>query len=81
LAGGQPFASSAARAQLFPHTVLFDLDKLFLSWPDFGLIGSMTGAHGDSYYEYLLKQWIMTGKTDDVMLQRYKRAMHGVRKR
>ncbi len=41
----------------------------------------MTGAHGDSYYEYLLKQWIMTGKTDDVMLQRYKRAMHGVRKR
>lgn len=24
------------------------------------------GARGDSYYEYLLKQWIQTGKTDEV---------------
>lgn len=23
------------------------------------------GARGDSYYEYLLKQWIQTGKTID----------------
>ena len=23
------------------------------------------GARGDSYYEYMLKQWIQTGKTDD----------------
>lgn len=23
------------------------------------------GARGDSYYEYLLKQWIQTGKTMD----------------
>lgn len=24
------------------------------------------GARGDSYYEYLLKQWIQTGKTIDL---------------
>ena len=23
------------------------------------------GARGDSYYEYLLKQWLQTGKTED----------------
>lgn len=23
------------------------------------------GARGDSYYEYLIKQWIQTGKTPD----------------
>jgi hypothetical protein len=27
------------------------------------------GARVDSYYEYLLKQWIQTGKTDDVLKQ------------
>lgn len=27
--------------------------------------GTITlGARGDSYYEYLLKEWIQTGKTD-----------------
>ena len=24
------------------------------------------GARGDSYYEYLLKQWLQTGKTEDM---------------
>lgn len=24
------------------------------------------GARADSYYEYLLKQWLQTGRTDDV---------------
>ena len=27
------------------------------------------GARGDSYYEYLLKQWILTGKKDDALLK------------
>ena len=27
------------------------------------------GARGDSYYEYLLKQWLLTGKRDEVLLQ------------
>ncbi len=32
--------------------------------------GLMTlGARGDSYYEYLLKQWLLSGKKDDAFLQ------------
>ena len=27
------------------------------------------GARGDSYYEYLLKYWILTGKTDEAILR------------
>ena len=27
------------------------------------------GARVDSYYEYLLKQWIQTGKKDDMLKQ------------
>ncbi|DBA98648.1 hypothetical protein WJX77_007859 [Trebouxia sp. C0004] len=37
------------------------------------------GSRGDSYYEYLLKHWILTGKTDDALLKQYKQAMKGVR--
>lgn len=38
------------------------------------------GARGDSYYEYLLKQWIQTGKTDEVMKREYLTAMEGMKK-
>lgn len=27
------------------------------------------GARGDSYYEYLLKQWILSGKQNDTLLK------------
>lgn len=27
------------------------------------------GSRGDSYYEYLLKHWILTGKTDQTLLK------------
>eukprot|EP01010_Urceolus_cornutus_P003473 NODE_48_length_2735_cov_382.878258_g42_i0.p1 GENE.NODE_48_length_2735_cov_382.878258_g42_i0~~NODE_48_length_2735_cov_382.878258_g42_i0.p1 ORF type:complete len:666 (+),score=113.29 NODE_48_length_2735_cov_382.878258_g42_i0:281-2278(+) len=37
------------------------------------------GAYGDSYFEYLLKQYLFTGKTDQALLDAYKAAMHGVR--
>eukprot|EP00891_Asterochloris_glomerata_P000369 jgi/Astpho2/369/Aster-02244 len=37
------------------------------------------GARGDSYYEYLLKYWILTGKTDEAILRQYVGAMQGVR--
>lgn len=37
------------------------------------------GARGDSYYEYLLKQWIQTGKTLDYLLHDYLTAIEGVR--
>ncbi|XP_004536075.1 endoplasmic reticulum mannosyl-oligosaccharide 1,2-alpha-mannosidase [Ceratitis capitata] len=37
------------------------------------------GARGDSYYEYLLKQWLQTGrKPDDFLIVDYMRAIDGV---
>lgn len=39
----------------------------------------MLGARTDSYYEYLLKQWIFTGKSDDLLKKRYIHAMQSVR--
>lgn len=27
------------------------------------------GARGDSYYEYLLKQWLLEGKADESMIR------------
>ena len=41
----------------------------------------MLGARTDSYYEYLLKQWIFTDRTDTKLLDRYIHAMQEVRKR
>ncbi|KAL0032725.1 hypothetical protein WJX79_005727 [Trebouxia sp. C0005] len=40
-----------------PHSGQVHGDKLSL------------GSRGDSYYEYLLKHWILTGKTDDALLK------------
>ena len=39
------------------------------------------GARSDSYYEYLLKHWLLTGKSEGWLLQRYVQAMQGVRSR
>ena len=36
------------------------------------------GARGDSYYEYLLKQWIQTGKTQDYLKADFLESMRGV---
>lgn len=38
------------------------------------------GARGDSYYEYLLKQWIQTGRTIDYLRDDYMEAMEGMEK-
>ncbi|XP_030598628.1 endoplasmic reticulum mannosyl-oligosaccharide 1,2-alpha-mannosidase [Archocentrus centrarchus] len=38
------------------------------------------GARADSYYEYLLKQWIQGGKTEDDLLKDYLQAIEGVKK-
>lgn len=37
------------------------------------------GARGDSYYEYLLKQWVLSNRTEPVFLADYQAAMAGVR--
>ncbi|XP_022161998.1 endoplasmic reticulum mannosyl-oligosaccharide 1,2-alpha-mannosidase [Myzus persicae] len=36
------------------------------------------GARGDSYYEYLLKQWIQTGKSIDFLKDDYLEAIDGI---
>ncbi|RLN02186.1 hypothetical protein BBJ28_00001256 [Nothophytophthora sp. Chile5] len=46
-----------------------------------GLPGSAIsfGALGDSYYEYLLKQWLLTGKQNDQLKDMYITAVNGMR--
>jgi len=41
----------------------------------------MIGARTDSYYEYLLKNWIMTGQTDALLLDNYIASMQAIRER
>ena len=41
----------------------------------------MMGARTDSYYEYLLKQWILTGRKDNFLLKRFIQAMQSMRAR
>ncbi|KIK62059.1 glycoside hydrolase family 47 protein [Collybiopsis luxurians FD-317 M1] len=36
------------------------------------------GSRGDSYYEYLLKQYLQTGKTESVYREMYQEAMQGI---
>uniref|UniRef100_UPI0037E91FAC mannosidase, alpha, class 1B, member 1b n=1 Tax=Semicossyphus pulcher TaxID=241346 RepID=UPI0037E91FAC len=38
------------------------------------------GARADSYYEYLLKQWIQGGKTENQLMEDYLEAMEGVKR-
>ncbi|CAH0547785.1 unnamed protein product [Brassicogethes aeneus] len=39
------------------------------------------GARGDSYYEYLLKQWIQTGKSIDFLRDDYIEAVAGIKEK
>lgn len=38
------------------------------------------GSSGDSYYEYLLKQWLLSGRKEDLFLKEYKQAISGIQK-
>lgn len=39
------------------------------------------GARGDSYYEYLLKQWLLTDRQEDSQfLFDYRKSINGIRK-
>lgn len=48
---------------------------LFQSYADIKL-----GARGDSYYEYLIKQWLQTGKTINFLHDDYVEAVSGIQK-
>lgn len=39
------------------------------------------GALGDSFYEYLIKSWVMSGKTDDQALRMHKAASDAIQKK
>jgi len=39
---------------------------------------SSLGAHGDSFYEYLLKEWIRSGKADDLSKEMFDEAISNV---
>ncbi|RKP05849.1 class I Alpha1,2-mannosidase, partial [Thamnocephalis sphaerospora] len=43
-------------------------------------LGYTMGAEADSYYEYLLKQWLQTSKTTPALRQRYDKSIQGMRK-
>ena len=52
--------------------------KIFLNF-DYRAAATITlGARGDSYYEYLLKQWIQTGKTQDYLKEDFLKAVKDV---
>lgn len=38
------------------------------------------GADGDSFYEYLIKGWLQSGKTDDNLWEMYNKAVDGMEK-
>lgn len=56
------------------------LPPIFINADSGALSGSTVtlGARGDSYYEYLLKQWLQTGRTERVYWDRYVDAMQAV---
>jgi len=48
---------------------------------DGGLRGRFgLGARGDSYYEYLLKQWLLSNKTEERYLKAYQDTVAGIKK-
>lgn len=52
-------------------------------WPNCWKLGSgkiTLGANGDSFYEYLLKVWILGGKKDDNLWRMYDSAAQGLEK-
>lgn len=87
LTGKKEFEIAALKVHdVFESTIAHSgaLLPQFFSWKDGSpSLGTyyMLGARTDSYYEYLLKQWIFTGKTDERLLQRFIDAMHAVRDR
>ncbi|EEB18741.1 Endoplasmic reticulum mannosyl-oligosaccharide 1,2-alpha-mannosidase, putative [Pediculus humanus corporis] len=83
--GNPKFEESAAKVSSHVHELekTEGLVPIFINanTGDFRLYSTITlGARGDSYYEYLLKQWIQTGRTIDYLKEDYLEAINGVQK-
>jgi len=75
-------AVDRARAKLPSHGHRRALPPMFINarTGDFNRGSTITlGARGDSYYEYLLKQWLLTGKREDFYRDRYLEAVAGIK--
>lgn len=85
-ATGEPkYESAAARVSEHVHNLpkTQGLVPIFINAQtgQFRAFSTITlGARGDSYYEYLLKQWIQTGRTVDYLKEDYIAAIDGVEK-
>jgi len=58
------------------------LKGIFIS-PDTGTITTTTirlGSRGDSYYEYLIKQYLQTNKEEPIYKEMWDEALHGIKK-
>lgn len=83
--GDPKFEDSAAKVSLHVHGLekTEGLVPIFINanTGHFRSYSTITlGARGDSYYEYLLKQWIQTGQTIDYLRDDFIEAISGVMK-
>ena len=70
-------ARSAAESRMTWHAVLQGLKPVLMSPATGRYVGDRVtlGAMGDSYYEYLLKVWLLKGKADDMYRAMWEQAM------
>ncbi|XP_065783505.1 endoplasmic reticulum mannosyl-oligosaccharide 1,2-alpha-mannosidase-like [Muntiacus reevesi] len=86
LTGDKKFQEAAEEVTKRVHALHGKLDGLvpmFINTNSgsFTHLGMFTlGARADSYYEYLLKQWIQGGKKESQLLEDYLEAVDGIRK-
>ncbi|CAN0518629.1 unnamed protein product [Rangifer tarandus platyrhynchus] len=86
LTGDKKFQEAAEEVTRRVHALHGKLDGLvpmFINTNSgsFTHLGVFTlGARADSYYEYLLKQWIQGGKKESQLLEDYLEAVDGIRK-
>ncbi|XP_040081682.1 endoplasmic reticulum mannosyl-oligosaccharide 1,2-alpha-mannosidase [Oryx dammah] len=86
LTGDKTFQEAAEEVTRHVHALHGKLDGLvpmFINTNSgsFTHLGVFTlGARADSYYEYLLKQWIQGGKKERQLLEDYLEAVDGIRK-
>jgi len=77
LSGKPEYARAVNEVSNTLHALPTKDGLLHNSLPSGGIIS--LGARGDSYYEYLLKQWLLSDRTETVYLDDYMHAMQGVR--
>ncbi|XP_063227766.1 endoplasmic reticulum mannosyl-oligosaccharide 1,2-alpha-mannosidase isoform X2 [Bacillus rossius redtenbacheri] len=83
--GDPRFEDSVSKVSLHVHNLpkTEGLVPIFINanTGQFRMYSTITlGARGDSYYEYLLKQWLQTGRTVDYFRDDYLEAIAGVQK-